>query len=123
MIINRMIGTPHIIAMIMYISVLSLLSGSEIGSSAVLGVVVWADVFKVVVEVKVVEGWFVEAVVVTSVVIVVVVETDVVVSGVLVAVVVSVTDTPEVVVKITGGSNVGPHNWLPNSESRSISLV
>ena len=114
-----MIGTPHIIAMIIYKSVLSLLSGSELGGSAVLGVVVLVDVFEEMVEVKVVEGWFVEWVVVVVVVVVI----GVVDSGVLVTVVVSVVDTTEVVVKIPGGSNVGPHIWLPNSESRSVLLV
>ena len=116
-----MIGTPHIIAMIIYKSVLSLLSGSELGGSAVLGVVVLVDVFEEMVEVKVVEGWFVEWVVVLVVVVVVVI--GVVDSGVLVTVVVSVVNTTEVVVKIPGGSNVGPHIWLPNSESRSVLLV
>ena len=115
-----MIGTPHIIAMIIYKSVLSLLSGSELGGSAVLGVVVLVDVFEEMVEVKVVEGWFVEWVVVVVVVVVVIGVVD---SGVLVTVVVSVVDTTEVVVKIPGGSNVGPHIWLPNSESRSVLLV
>ena len=115
-----MIGTPHIIAMIIYKSVLSLLSGSELGGSAVLGVVVLVDVFEEMVEVKVVEGWFVEWVVVLVVVVVVIGVVD---SGVLVTVVVSVVNTTEVVVKIPGGSNVGPHIWLPNSESRSVLLV
>ena len=115
-----MIGTPHIIAMIIYKSVLSLLSGSELGGSAVLGVVVLVDVFEEMVEVKVVEGWFVEWVVVLVVVVVVIGVVD---SGVLVTVVVSVVNTTEVVVKIPGGSNVGPHVWLPNSESRSVLLV
>lgn len=115
-----MIGTPHIIAMIIYKSVLSLLSESELGGSAVLGVVVLVDVFEEMVEVKVVEGWFVEWVVVLVVVVVVIGVVD---SGVLVTVVVSVVNTTEVVVKIPGGSNVGPHIWLPNSESRSVLLV
>lgn len=115
-----MIGTPHIIAMIIYKYVLSLLSGSELGGSAVLGVVVLVDVFEEMVEVKVVEGWFVEWVVVLVVVVVVIGVVD---SGVLVTVVVSVVNTTEVVVKIPGGSNVGPHIWLPNSESRSVLLV
>ena len=42
--------------MIIYKSVLSLLSGSELGGSAVLGVVVLVDVLEETVEIKVVEG-------------------------------------------------------------------